>query len=146
MKHHIALVSLLITVMYCLGQEVRGQTSPDDDVVDKFYSHFPDAVKPQWKKAGAYYYVSFTNQGLRMTAKYTLTGIWQYTDIFINKSRLPQVTLEHLAKEYPGYTLERILYHDSMEEKYYQVEIRKGNTRRKLRYHDSGYFWKEHNK
>lgn len=142
MKHNIALVIMILVVGYGFGQQVaRGQDMPPKDVQAKFFTDFPNSVGYEWSRKGAFYFVKFTNKGLRMTAKYTLTGSWKHTDIELTKSELPQVTLDHLNQNYPGYLIKQILYHDAMEAKYYLVDIQRGGARKTLKYNENGNFW-----
>lgn len=129
-------------------------TEVPDSVKTSFGTKYPKALTPQWVKYtpvesdylpmdNQYYYVVFVNNGEDITSWYNNRGEWVKTSTKVKGDpRLPDPVNKTINAQYPGYTIEEVDKENDKDMDMYEIKLRKGDEKAKLKVLPNGEIFK----
>ena len=106
-------------------------------VLNQFAADFPGIVRMEWEKEGPYYKAEFVKDNKECEAWYTAEGKWVKTETDF-KGQLPQAVTDYLQATYPGYRIEDTNFVEVPGDRYYEIELEKGDSEWILTIHEDG--------
>ena len=126
-----------------------------DTVKMLFTKKYPKATKTSWMKYepvasddmkmdDQYYYVVFNNDGADYTSWYNNRGDWVKTSTKVQQgiAGLPAAVSKTITDQYPGYTVEEIDKENDKDMDMYEVKLKKGDSKAKLKILPNGEVFK----
>lgn len=125
-----------------------------DTVRSLFEKKYPKALKTTWMKYepvtsddmqmdDQYYYVRFNDNGADYTSWYNNRGDWVKTSTKVpGSAKLPDAVNRTINVQYPGYTIEEIDKENDKDMEMYEVKLRKGDAKAKLKILPNGEIFK----
>ncbi|WNJ20990.1 PepSY-like domain-containing protein [Pontibacter sp. G13] len=139
MRTYLLYLTLSLAITTLQGQVTRGQQLPEG-LIETFDTDYPEADETEWSRNGAKYSALFLLNEFRMEAVYDQVGEWQYTDVFLPETEIPEKIASHFRAFYAnsGYSLKEALFHDAPSESFYILKIQKGSQAQSLRFTEEG--------
>lgn len=125
-----------------------------DTVKMLFSKKYPKATKTTWMKYepvesddlkmdDQYYYAAFYNDGADYTAWYNNRGDWVKTSTRVTgNANLPDAVNKTINAQYPGYEIVEIDKENDKDMDMYEVELKKGDAKAKLKILPNGEVFK----
>jgi len=116
-----------------------------DSVLLSFNKKYPKASKVVWMKYepvesddldmdDSYYYVTYYNAGADYTSWYNNQGNWVKTSTRVTGNpNLPDAVNKTINAQYPGYTITEIDRENDKDRDLYEIELKKGEAKAKLK-------------
>jgi uncharacterized membrane protein YkoI len=137
------------------GKSVEISTDQVPDYVRlSFTNKYPKADKVVWMKYepveaddmemdDTYYYVRYNNIGADYTSWYNNKGNWVKTSTRITGNpNLPDAVNKTINEQYPGYTIVEIDKENDKDMEMYEIELKKGEAKAKLKVLPDGTVYK----
>lgn len=136
----------------------NSETVMSADVPDTIRTSFmvknPGATKVIWKKYepqeddglsrnDEYWYATYYNEGADYSSWYNNNGLWVKTSTKISgPSELPDAVNKTINAQYPGYTIVEIDKENDKDMDMYEIELKKGDQKAKLKILPNGQVFK----
>ncbi len=129
-----------------------------DTIQYTFKQKYPKAISPVWVEYtpvetdelpmdNSYYYATFQDQGMDVTTWYNKMGDWVKTSTRIpGDSRLPDAVNKTLNEQYPGYKIDEINKENDKNMDMYEIKLKKGEEKAKLKVLQNGEVFKRKEK
>ncbi len=129
------------------------ETDVPDSIRTSFVAKYPKAAKAKWMKyepvetdtavnlqfAQNYYYVTYYADGADYTSWYDNTGNWVKTSTSVSgPSELPDAVNKTINMQYPDYNIEKIEKEEDDGIVEYEVKLKKGEQKVKLKLLENG--------
>ena len=137
------------------GRSVAVKTEEVPDTIQLLFTKkYPKALKTSWMKYEPvetddmkmdeqYYFVRFNNNGADYTSWYNNHGDWVKTSTRVEgNSALPDAVNKTINDQYPGYTVEEIDKENDKDMEMYEIKLRKGDEKAKLKILPNGEIFK----
>ncbi len=107
---------------------------------DHFAKKYPDAKEVDWHNNLADYQVKFRNKNGVQRAYYHMDGHWDFTELYIDKTKIPAAVNSSLTKSrFAEWSLESsALVENNKGQKLYRLEMKKGIEKKYVFYDKSG--------
>ncbi|MCB0663063.1 MAG: PepSY-like domain-containing protein [Saprospiraceae bacterium] len=126
-----ALAAALIT-SFSFAQN-KGEVVPEK-VEKAFHKKFPDVKKVRWEKENATVWEGeFKMNGTECSANFDQEGKWLETEMEIKKTDIPANVQRVLDEKYAGFKIEESEKTETMEGKFFEFEMEKGEKTIELR-------------
>ena len=125
-----------------------------DTIRNLFVKKYPKATKTTWMKYepgdnddlkmdDEYYYVTYYNEGADYTSWYNNHGDWVKTSTRVTgNANLPDAVNKTINEQYPGYTIVEIDKENDKDMDMYEIELKKGDEKAKLKILPNGTIFK----
>ncbi len=125
-----------------------------DTIKMLFAKKYPKALQTTWMKYepvesdemkmdDEYYFVRFANDGADYTSWYNNRGDWVKTSTRVDgNSALPDAVNQTINAQYPGYTIEEIDKENDKDMEMYEIKLKKGDEKAKLKILPNGDIFK----
>lgn len=125
-----------------------------EPVRNSFSVKYPKASRVEWMSYtpveydempmdDRYYYVRYNNDGSDYTSWYNNRGEWVKTSTKVpGNSSLPDAVNKTINDEYPGYRIVEIDKENDKDMEMYEIELRKGDSKAKLKILPNGKIFK----
>jgi hypothetical protein len=101
-----SICGILLLSSFSLKALPNGDASVNEKVLKSFNTVFSDASNVQWSQLGDYYYVSFSQNDMRVRAEYDKNGEMLSSLRYYDAQHLPLNILCNVKKEYPNKSIE----------------------------------------
>lgn len=95
-------------------------------VLDAFMERYPDVIIKEWEKDGPYLKVEFVRNGEEVEAWFTYDGVWVSLEMEY-KGKLSEDILDYIHTNYPHYEIDDIAWVETVEHKFFKVELELGD-------------------
>jgi hypothetical protein len=113
--------------------QFKGQAVPTK-VEKAFHQKFPEVKKVRWDKENANVWeAEFKMDGKEWSANFDETGKWLETEMEIGKGEIPDNIQRVLNEKYAGFKIEESEKTETMEGKFFEFEMEKGEKTIELR-------------
>ncbi len=134
--------SLIVFLLssFCISAISAQVINVPDNAQKHFQGKYAGATNIKWVNNVANYDATFKMEGVSHKAHYSLDGIWDFTEKFLDKGGAPDKVKESFSKSaYRDKTLKSVTFVENNKgEKLYRYEVKTGVTRTYVFFDEEG--------